>query len=78
MKKIIYLTAFALTLLFSTRANAVETHEYGFILSCGQTIYRTFLHELTTDELLFWTDYYEFTICGTIVPGTGGINPEHP
>lgn len=78
MKKILYSTTLALALFLSTRANALETYEYGFILSCGQTVYRTFLHQLTIDELLYWTDYYEYTVCGTIVPGVGDIIPEHP
>lgn len=43
-------------------AVAAEYH-YGFTLSCGQTIYRSFDHPLSEAELLEWTDFFENTRC---------------
>lgn len=42
---------------------------YGFILSCGKIHYREFNHELTPEELLDWTDFYEKSICSEEEPG---------
>lgn len=40
----------------------------GRFLCCGKTIDRTFSHELTPDELLFWADFYETVFCEEITP----------
>lgn len=57
-------------------AQAVEpAHLYGFILSCGKTIYRTFDHPLSDAELLEWTDYFEETECLTEENPDPGIRP---
>lgn len=52
----------------STQANNLDPklYHYSFILSCGQTVYRSFNHELTTQELLEWTDFFEDTICAAM------------
>lgn len=42
----------------------ISGYNYGFILSCGQTVYRTFDHELSDEELADWSDYYENRRCG--------------
>lgn len=66
MKKIISLVAFVIVFFsvsFKSFA-AFGTYHYGFILSCGETVYRTFSHKLSDEELLFWADYYEEQICG--------------
>ncbi len=52
-------------------------YHYGFILSCGQTVYLSFDHELTDKELLEWTDFYENTKCNTIQDGDNE-NPVKP
>lgn len=44
------------------------TYHYAFILSCGQTIYRSFDHSLSDAELLQWTDFFEETLCQTLRP----------
>ena len=53
-------------------------YHYGFILSCGQTRYRSFDHELTGKELLQWHYFFEDTVCnGENTPdeGNGTLNP---
>lgn len=62
MKKIIITVLFAITLSFMSYATA--NYHYGFILSCGQTIYRSFDFELNEDDLIFWTTVYEAEVCG--------------
>lgn len=52
----------SLLVLGIAKSSATE-YEYGFILSCGQTVYRAFSHQLTDDELLKWADYYEYHVC---------------
>ncbi len=58
------LVMFTATNLFASNPG----YNYGFILSCGKTIDRTFSHELTPDELLFWADFYETVFCEEITP----------
>ena len=43
---------------------AIGGYIYGFILSCGQTIYREFDHQLTNAELAMWHDHFEEIACG--------------
>lgn len=68
MKKLLISAAFVAGLLISSgstsSAASNSEQEYGFILSCGKTIYHAFSHTLSKDELLFWTDYYEEKYCG--------------
>lgn len=60
--------ALILTLLcLSPKAHA-GSFNYEFVLSCGISVSRTFNHELTTDELLYWTDYYEEQRCKPSLP----------
>lgn len=65
---IIALSAFA----FPVRADEALYH-YGFILSCGEVVYRSFDHELSVTELLQWTKVLEDTVCGDVTPGTGDL-----
>lgn len=80
MKHKIILTAFLLlaasVICGADSLKPGKLHEYGFILSCGITVYQTFDHELTDAELLEWTDFYENTKCTTIQDGND--NPKKP
>lgn len=38
-------------------------HHYGFILSCGKTIYQSFDRELADNEILEYSDFYESIHC---------------
>ena len=58
--------AFVLTCFLSVAAWAA--YHYGFILSCGITVYRSFDNPLSDAELLQWTDFFESTNCGAQVP----------
>lgn len=61
MKKKLLICVFALfasfCLLFA------EEYHYGFILSCNKTVYQSFDHQLSAEELLEWEDLYEETRC---------------
>ena len=65
----------ALIALMAVSASAApeELHHYGFILSCGETRYRSFDHELSITEVLKWTDYFEDTVCHGLTPSESGI-----
>lgn len=54
-----------LSLLGISTVFAMTSH-YAFVLSCGETVFRTFENELTSEELLYWNDYYEALICGPL------------
>ncbi len=41
-----------------------DGYQYGFILSCGSTEYHVFDHPLSDDELIFWSEYFEYYLCG--------------
>lgn len=65
MKKFLVSIVIAASMMF-TATNlfaSLPTYHYGFILSCGETVYLSFFHELSPDELLYWADYYESVIC---------------
>lgn len=56
----------------SIHADETDYH-YGFVLTCGKTVYRSFDHELSADELLEWADFFENTICAGLTPGGSEI-----
>lgn len=56
-----------------SHADGDNIYHYGFTLSCGEAVYRSFDHKLTDDELLRWTDFFEDTICKGLTPGEGEI-----
>lgn len=62
--------AIAASFAITTQANPLDPnpqmYHYGFILSCGQTVHRSFDHELTTQEIIQWTDFFEDTICAAM------------
>ena len=56
---------FVIFCVFQLKSENVDvSYTYGFILPCGKTIYRTFSHSLTDNELLYWSSYYEEISCG--------------
>ncbi len=59
-KKIIFIAA---TIMAAAGIAVAAEYHFGFILSCGQTIYRSFDHPLSETELLEWTDLFEDTRC---------------
>lgn len=69
MRKLVLLIAHAMICLAATpKGNAEKSEEYyyyGFILSCGKTIYYTSLVELTTDMLIEKTEEFEEEYCGS-------------
>ena len=53
-------------------------YHYGFILSCGKTVYRSFDYPLSDSDLAQWTDLLESKYCGEaeeIMPGEDPILP---
>lgn len=71
-----FLLGLCVTALFAaipTIASGDDLFDYGFLLSCGQTVYRSFDHQLSTAELVEWTDFFEDTICGGTTPYNPGI-----
>ena len=76
MKKayILALCLAALSIAIPPKASGDDDlYHYAFILSCGETVYRSFNHPLSTSELLEWTDFFEDTICGGTTPFNPGI-----
>lgn len=63
----------AALLSFSINSSADDLYDYGFILSCGQTVYRSFDHQLSVNEISEGTDFFENTICGGTTPFNPGI-----
>ena len=70
MKKVLVSAVIAISMMFTASKlyASLPAYHYGFILSCGETVYRSFSHELSPDELLFWADYYESVVCEGITP----------
>lgn len=72
MKKKLILTSLTLIMGLSLAFAAAE-HHYGFILSCGRTVYQTHDHELNSDQLLAIHDFLELTLCPS--PNEQEIDP---
>lgn len=62
MKKKIILTSSAI-IMGLTMVFAAAQYYYGFILSCGTTIYQTSDRELSSEQLLAIHDALELTLC---------------
>ncbi len=74
MKRIIIVFA----LLLAGALAAYAMYHYGFILSCGKTVYRSFDYPLSDSDLAQWTDLLESKYCGEaeeIMPGEDPILP---
>lgn len=73
MKKVFLCIALIATLgSMTVKASAFEEpteYYYGFILSCGEVVYLTFNRELSEEEFLSITDYFEGEMCDQEVPG---------
>ncbi|MBO4230644.1 MAG: hypothetical protein J5886_03095 [Bacteroidales bacterium] len=64
MKKVIsLLVAIAICIATIIPSAAAVKYYYCFILSCGMTVEMTSPRELTSEELLDLTDYYEDLYC---------------
>ena len=64
MKKVTrIILAIAICIIIALPAVAAAKFYYSFILSCGMTVDMTSPRELTSDELLDLTDYYENLYC---------------
>lgn len=62
----------SLVVMFASLGIAVAAnYHYGFILSCGKTVYRSFDAPLSDSEIVAWTDFFEETQCG-------GLSIIHP
>lgn len=57
----------------SVRGDEPKMYHYGFILSCG-TVYRSYDHPLSGDELADLTDKLEDEVCGGLTPGETEIH----
>ena len=70
MKKLLLFTSITVAMLASSLlANAsTDDFHYGFILSCGKTVYRSFDHNLSDEEILQWADFFESTMCRDKTP----------
>jgi hypothetical protein len=63
-----------LIVLFASLGIAVAAdYHYGFSLSCGKTVYRSFDTPLTDAELLMWTDIFEVSFCGRTLDETPSL-----
>lgn len=57
----------SLIVIFASLGIAVAAnYHYAFILSCGQTVYRSFDAPLSDAELSMWTDFFEDVMCGVM------------
>jgi len=66
MKKKIF-TSIAAILLAGSLLFAIGGYVYGFILSCGKTIYREFDHQLSNAELIYYSDLYSEMFCDDVL-----------
>lgn len=75
MKKLILLASITVAMLASSLlANAsTDDFHYGFILSCGKTVYKSFDHSLSDEELLQWADHFESTMCRDKTPSINEV-----
>lgn len=64
----------SLIVMFASLGIAVAAnYHYGFILSCGQTVHRSFDAPLSDAEIVQWTDFFESTVCSRVSPSVPSL-----